>query len=167
MAFAAAPSALADSKIRIDTVPATYEPPLSMYAQPLSLGGYHFEANALSMYAQPLSLGGYHFEANEETGRARVVVEYDYHIINPGEYDPGPEPTIAQIPGLTWDAATRSVVYQANGRRTACAVAYQGRHLKLKNTGACTVTTTEGEHTTDDGWSLHHFKAIDVWFEAH
>jgi hypothetical protein len=148
MALAVAVPALADSKIRIDTVPATYEPPLSMYAQPLSLGGYHFEAN-------------------EETGRARVVVDYSYDVINPGEYDPGPEPTIAQIPGLTWDASTRSVVYEANGRRTVCAVAYQGRHLKLKNTGACTITTTEGEHTTDDGWSLHHFKAIDVWFEAH
>ena len=121
----------------------------------------------LSMCARPLSIAGYHFEANPETGRARVVVDYSYRIVNPGEYDPGPEPTVAQIPGLTWNPATHTVVYEANGHETVCAVAESGTHLKLKNTGGCTVTATTGERTTDDGWNLHHFKVIDTWLEVH
>jgi hypothetical protein len=146
MAMAALP-ALADSRIKVGTVPALYEP----------LG---------SMYSQPVSLAGYHFEANPETGLARVVVNYSFPVVNPRVYDPGPEPTMAQIPGLTWNAATRSVVYEANGHETVCAVAQPGKSLKLENTGACTVTATEGEQTTSDGWNLHHFKAIDTWLEV-
>jgi len=139
--------ATADSRIKIDSVPAQYQP-------------------AYSMSIQPVSLGSYRFEADEQTGRVRVVVEYAYQIVNPGRYDPGPQPSMAQIPGLTWNAATRSAVYEANGKQTVCAVAEPGKHLKLKNTGACTVTATENEHTTDDGWSLHHPKTIDTWFQV-
>jgi len=144
--------ALADAKIRIDTVPATYMP-------------------VEAMYGQPVWMAGYHFEANEETGRARVVVDYTYRDqtmvdqnVNPAATDPGPAPTIAQIPGLTWNAATRSVVYSADGRQTVCAVAENGMHLK--STGSCVITTSEGPHTRDDGWRLHHFNAIDTYFEV-
>jgi hypothetical protein len=119
-------------------------------------------------------MAGYHFEANEETGRARVVVDYTYRDqvavdqnVNPPATDPGPAPTVAQIPGLTWNAATRSIVYDADGRQTVCAVAQGEGRLRMKNTGACVVTTTEGQHTSDDGWRLHHFKAIDTWIEVH
>ena len=126
-------------------MPATYEP----------LG---------SMYSQPVSMSGYHFEANPESGHARVVVDYSYPVLNPRYYDPGPEPSVAQIPGLTWDSASRSVVYDGNGRHTVCAVAGSGN--ALKNTGACTVTATQGEETTSDGWNLHHVQAIQTWLEV-
>ena len=112
-------------------------------------------------------MAGYHFEVNEETGRALVIVDYTYRRDNQNEFDPGPATTVAQIPGLIWNPATRSVVYEANGQQTVCAVAQPGKHLKLKNTGSCTVTATEGEHTKDDGRDPHHFKAIDTWFEVH
>ncbi|MGA2186789.1 MAG: hypothetical protein ABSH47_27585 [Bryobacteraceae bacterium] len=147
--------ALADSRIRIDTVPATYLP-------------------VEGMYGQPVSMAGYRFEVNEETGRARVVVDYTYRDqimvdqnANPSAVDPGPNSTTVQIQGLTWNPTTRSVVYEAGGKQTVCAVAQSEKHLKLKNTGSCAVTTTEGEHTTDDGWSLHQSKAIDTWLEVH
>jgi len=144
-AVALALPAWADSKLRIDSVPATYEP-------------------LESMYSQPVSVAGYHFEANRETGLARVVVDYSYPILNPRYFDPGPEPSVAQIPGLTWDAASHAVVYGANGRRTVCAVAGAGN--ALQNTGACTVTAAQGEATTSDGWNLHHFQAIRTWLEV-
>jgi hypothetical protein len=137
--------AYANSTIRIGTMPALYEPPESEYSQPVSMSGFHFEAN-------------------EETGRVRVVVDYDAPILNPRVYDPGPGTTEAEIPGLTWNAATRSVVYAVNGRETVCAAAQSGKKLKLQNTGACTVTATEGDHVNDNG---DHIKVIETWFEAH
>jgi hypothetical protein len=111
MAIPLAVPALAETRIRIDSGPALYEP---------------FE----SMFAQPLLMSGYHFEANPETGRASVVIEYAYELIQQ-EYDGGPAPTVAQVPGLIWNSGTRSVVYEANEQQTACAIALSGRHLKL------------------------------------
>lgn len=140
--------AFADSSVKIGSMPALYEPPESMYSQPVSMAGFHFEAN-------------------ERTGRVRVVVDYTSPVLNPHVYDPGPGTTEAEIPGLTWNAATRSVVYSANGRRAVCAVARPGKKLKLNNTGACTVTATEGEQAYNNGGSLHDVKMIDTWFEAH
>jgi hypothetical protein len=42
-----------------------------------------------------------------------------------------------------------------------------GHHLKVKNTGACTVTTAVAEHAEDTGWDIHRFRAIDAYFEVH
>ncbi|MGD0617477.1 MAG: hypothetical protein ABSB67_07440 [Bryobacteraceae bacterium] len=138
MAMTLAVPAVAETKIRIDSVPALYEP---------------FD----SMFAQPLSMSGYRFAANPENGRASVVIEYAYELIQQ-EYDGGPAPTVAEVPGLIWNSATRSVVYEANGQQTVCAVAQPGAHLKLKNTGSCTVTAASAEGPRSI--------ALDTWLEV-
>ena len=138
------PSTKADLRIRIGSRPAQYLP-------------------TRSMYLKPLSLEAYHFEASPETGRARIVIDYDYPLLDVDRSDAGPAPTEAELPGLTWNPVTRSVVYEADGKRTVCAIARLGRRLKLSNTGACTVTATEGEQTADGGWNIYAYKTIDTW----
>ncbi len=119
-------------------------------------------------------MSSYHFEVNEETGRARLVVEYTYPdqmIYEQNDDARGPRPTVAQLPGLVYDAAAHAVVYESNGTRDVCATVdvhdgLFGRHIKIKNTGACRVSAVVANHAEDDGWSLHHFRAIDTYFEA-
>jgi hypothetical protein len=109
----------------------------------------------------------YHFEVNQQTGVAHVVVEFTSPVLNPHVYDPGPGSAEAEIPGLTWNATTRAVVYLANGQQTVCAVAQPGKKSKLKNTGACIVTATERDHTTNSDGGVRQIKVIDTWLEVH
>jgi hypothetical protein len=147
----------ANSRIRIDTVPSEYTPENS------------------PTNTEPVSMSGYHFEVNEETQRARLVVEYTYPdemIYGPNDDTLGPQSTVVQLPGLTYDAAARAVVYDSNGTRNICATVSEhhgllGHHLKVKNTGACTVSTVVANHAVDDGWSIHRFRAIDTYLEVH
>ena len=149
-------SASANSVVKIDTVAAEYEPINSPTNR------------------EPVSLSSFHFEINEETGRARVVADYTYPdllIYGPNDPTRGPQSTIAQIPGLSYDGATHQIVYDANGARTVCATVEQrrglfGQRTKIKNTGACFVTARVSEHAEDDGWNIHRFRAIDTYFEV-
>jgi hypothetical protein len=144
------------SRIRIDTVPSEYTPENS------------------PTNTEPVSMSSYHFEVNEETRRARLVVEYTYPdqlIYGQNDDTRGPQSTVVQLPGLTYDAAAHAVVYDWNGTRDVCAtVAVHdglfGRHLKVKNTGACTVSTVVANHAEDDGWSIRRFRAIDTYLEV-
>ncbi|MGO9275815.1 MAG: hypothetical protein ACLQOO_37165 [Terriglobia bacterium] len=143
-----------DARIKIATVPAEYRP------------------NTGSERMQPVKMDSFHFEVNQETGRARVVVEYTYpHAVGyRSDGDPGPQPTMAQLPGLTYDPAANAVVFDGGGKRTVCALVpkTKGRQtLRAKSTGSCVVTASVGEHTQDDGFSLHHSRALDVYFEVH
>ena len=123
---------------------------------------------------EPVSLQEFHFEVNTETKRARVFVGYTYpdEVINDRDDDNGgPAPTVKQIPGLNYDAAAHEVVYEANGKRTVCADVQThkglfGQHLKIRNTGACTVTAEDAKHAEDDGWAIQRFRAIDTYFEV-
>jgi len=123
---------------------------------------------------EPVSLHDYHFEVNPETQRARVVVEYTYpdELMYEREDDGGgPKPTIAQLPGLKYDVADQEVIYVANGATSVCAKVedhkgFFGRHLRVKSTGACTVTAEDAKHAQDDGWAIQRFKAIDTYFEV-
>ena len=143
------------TRIKIDTVPDEYMP------------------TNVTM-REPVSLQEFHFEVNTETKRARVVVGYAYpdELINDRDDDNGgPAPTVKQIPGLDYDAAVHQVVYEANGKRTVCADVVEhkglfGQRLKIKNTGACTVTAEDVKHAEDDGWAIQHFRAIDTYFEV-
>ena len=147
----------ANSRIKIDTVPSEYAP-------------INSPANR-----EPVSMSSYHFEVNEETGRARVVVDYTYPdqmIYGPNDDAGGPRPTIVQLPGLTYDATAHAVVYDSKGTNAVCATVNEkpglfGHHLKVKNTGACTVTTVVADHAEDTGWDIHRFRAIDTYFEVH
>jgi len=155
-ALALAVPVFASSRIKIDTVPSDYTPIDS-------------PANR-----EPVSMSSYHFEVNEETGRARLVVEYTYPdqmIYGENDDAGGPRSTVVQLPGLTYDATAHAVVYESDGARDVCATVEVhdglfGRHIKVKNTGACTVSAIVANHAVDDGWSIHHFRAIDTYLEV-
>jgi hypothetical protein len=142
-----------NTRIKIDTVPSEYIPVNSPTNR------------------EPVLLSSFHFEVNQETGRARLVVEYTYpdQLIY-GADDPtrGPASTIVQLPKLTYDSGAHTVTYDSNGRKVACATVSEkrgffGRHLDVKNTGSCTVSTELAQHAEDDGWGIHRFRAIDTY----
>jgi hypothetical protein len=154
--FTVAFPVFAATRIKLDTVPSEYTPENS------------------PTNTEPVSMSSYHFEVNEETDRARIVVDYTYPdqlIYGPDDDIRGPYSSIVQIPGLTYDAAAHAVVYQWNGVRNVCAAVEVhdglfGRHLKIKNTGACIVSAVVANHAEDDGWSIHHFRALDTYLEV-
>jgi hypothetical protein len=154
LTMAVAAPAPDDARIKIATVPAEYRP--------------HTGAERIL----PVSMREFYFEVNKETGRARVVVEYaiPHQVDYQSQGDLGVPSTFAQLPGLTYDPAAHAVVYDGGGKRTVCAVVQKtkGRQtLRAKSTGSCVVTASVGEHTQDDGFSLHRSRALDVYFEVH
>jgi len=146
-----------NSQIKIDTIPSEYAP-----------------INCPTNW-EPVSLSSYHFEVEPETGRARVVVEYTYPdqmTFGPDDDAGGPPSTIVQLSGLRYDAGAHAVVFDSNGARSVCATVNEqstlfGHHLKVKNTGTCTVSTVVAEHAENSGWDIHRFRAIDTYFEVH
>ena len=156
VALAAAIPVSANSRVKIDTVPSEYAPIESPTNR------------------EPVSLSSFHFEVNQETGRARVVAIYTYPdqmTYGPDDDAGGPRSTIVQLPGLTYDAAAHAVVYDSNGTKSVCATVNEqsglfGHHLKVKNTGACTVTTNVASHAEDTGWDIRRYRAIDTYFEV-
>jgi hypothetical protein len=146
----------ANSKVKIDTVPSEYAPIESPTNR------------------EPVSLSSFHFEVNQETGRARVVAIYTYPdqmTFGPDDDAGGPRSTTVQLPGLTYDAAAHAVIYDSNGTKSVCATVNEqsglfGHHLKVKNTGACTVTTNVASHAEDTGWAIRRYRAIDTYFEV-
>jgi hypothetical protein len=145
----------ANSRIKIDTVPSVYAPINSPTNR------------------EPVSLSSFHFEVEPETGRARVVVEYTYPdqmTYGPDDDAGGPASTVVQLPGLRYDSGVHAVVYDSNGAKTVCATVDDrsglfGHHSKAKNTGACTVSVVAADHTEDNGWNLHRFRALDTYLE--
>jgi len=149
------PLACAGTKVKIATVPEEFTP------------------NGAPGLPEPVSMSSYYFEVNLETGRARVVVDYTYRNQAAYESDDahGPNPTYAQLSGLTYDASTHAVVYRQNGESTVCATVQQSRglfgpRLKVTSTGKCFVTAETNKHAEDNGWSIRHFRAIDTYFET-
>jgi len=148
--------ASANARTALDSVPAEYTPIDN------------------TVLREPVSMSSYRFEINEETGRARVVVEYTYPdqlIYGPNDDTRGPRSSFVQIPGLTYDAAAGAIVYTSNGARNVCATVeihggVFGRHIKVRNTGACTVRAVAGDHSEDDGWSIHHYCSLDTYLEV-
>jgi hypothetical protein len=157
LAMSSAVPVSANSRIKIDTVPSEYAPINSPTNR------------------EPVSLSSYHFEVEPETGRARLVVEYTYPdqmIYGPNDDAGGPASTIVQLPGLRYDAGARAVVYDSNGTKSICATVDErsglfGHHLKVKNTGACTVSAMAADHIEDTGWKLRRFRALDTYLEIH
>jgi len=149
-------SAAANSRIKIDTVPSEYTP-----------------MNSPTNH-EPVSLSSFHFEVNQKTGRARLVIDYTYPdepIYAPNDDAHGPLPTIVQLPQLTYDQGSHTVVYDSTGRRVVCATVREktglfGRHFVVKNTGACTVSTELAEHAEDDGWSIHRFRVLETYLNV-
>jgi len=154
---AVAANALSDIKVQIDTVPARYSSPIQQTA-----------------VSEPVSVEDFRFEINRETLRTRIVVDYQYV----GEVyfgaDDGwinPRPTKVQLPGLRYDPQAHQIVYEKDGERTVCALVQDregifGQHYRVRNTGSCGVISQDTRHTDDDGWALHHYMALDVYFEV-
>src|ERR1700728_98618 len=123
---------------------------------------------------EPVSVSSYHFEVEPETGRARVVVEYTYpdQMIYGGD-DPlrGPQSSFSQIPGLKYDAAAHAVIFKGDGTKAVCANVTEhqslfGQHLKVTNTGECSVTAVPNIHTVDTGWNLIRVRSLDTFLEV-
>jgi hypothetical protein len=152
MLLALAAQSLAATKIKVDSVPAKYQP---------SCG---------AETAEPVSMAGFHFEVNRETNRARVVVDYTYPDapVCAAEGRLGPQPTHVQLPGLTYNREEHEVVYSAEGKDTVCAVLHRRSFFgpSVRNTGSCVVKATVTAHAEDDGWSIHRFHTIDTYFEV-
>ncbi len=154
-AATAVASARPPVRIKIGSVPTRYSP-----------------TNAT--VSERVTMEGFHFEVNPETVRARVVVEYTYpdQIVYQKDDDKrGPQPTIAQIPGLKYIPADHTVVYDQAGARTVCAHVLETggvlhRGMQIQNTGACTVTVERTKHAEDDGWSIQRSHALDAYFEV-
>jgi hypothetical protein len=157
LALACVTPVSANSQIKIDTIPSEYAPINSPTNR------------------EPVSMSSYHFEVNQETGRARVVVEYTYPdqmTYGPEDDAGGPPSTVVQLPGLRYDSGAHAVVFDSNGVRSVCAIVNErstlfGHQLKVKNTGTCTVATVVAAHTKDTGWDIHRLRAIDIYFEVH
>src|SRR5262249_12267781 len=101
---------------------------------------------------EPVSMQSYSFEVNKETKRARVVVEYTYpdEIAFGADGGLGPEPSLVQVPGLSYDAEASEVVFNDQGKKTVCATVHPTRHLFGKGvsvtpTGSCIVTSALAE----------------------
>lgn len=148
--------AAANFSIPIDRVPSQYTP----------ING--------PQLAEPVSLSSFHFEVNPETGRARIVVDYTYPdamTYVPNDPTGGPQPSVVQIPGLTYDVANHEIVFESNGAKTVCATVDKrkglfGRREKITNTGACNVKARVENHAEDDGWSIHRFCSLDTYFNV-
>jgi hypothetical protein len=131
-----------------------------------------YRPTAGSQYPEPVSMQSYDFEVQPETGRARVVIWYTYP--NQPTYGldggPGPEPTKAQIPGLRYDQATQSVVYEQDGKRTVCAQVREEqtlfwKTLRAEPTGACFVQAEHSVNKVDTGWNILNIPSLDTFFE--
>lgn len=157
LALASVTPISANSQIKLDSIPSEYAPINSPTNR------------------EPVSMSSYHFEVGEETGRARVVVEYTYpdqmtHGL--GDDAGGPPSTVVQLHGLRYNSGADAVVFDSNRVRSVCATANErptilGHQLKVKNTGTGTVATVVAEHTEDTGWDTHRFRAIDIYFGVH
>jgi len=122
---------------------------------------------------EPVSMQSYSFEVQPQTGRARIVIDYTY----PDQPNfgmgggAGPQPTMAQLPGLKYDASAKAVVYETGGGRTVCATvrdhkSFFRRELAVTPTGACDVISRLVEHNEDNGWSISKIATVDTFFEV-
>ena len=107
---------------------------------------------------EPVSMDSFSFEVNKETGHARVVVEYTYQdqSVFGSEGGAGPEPTFAQLPGLSYDLSVHAIIYDDEGRTTICATVRERKvifwkKLVVKPTGSCIVTADLADHSENDG----------------
>lgn len=155
MAAAIAPPAWAETGMKIASVAPEYRP------------------TAGPEMPEPVSIQRYSFEVEPATGRARIVIDYTYPDQAAFGLDggAGPEPTMAQMPGLKYDAAAKAVVYDTSGRRTVCAMVRDRKvlfrkSLAVKPTGACAVTSRLVEHLTDNGWSISRIPTVDTFIEV-
>jgi len=135
--------------------------------------GPQYTPKAGSQLPEPVSMRGYFFEVEKETGRARVVIDYTYPNQAAYGFDggAGPQPTMAQIPGLRYDPASKAVLYDAAGRSVVCATVRDQKVLfwsrsSIVPTGACKINSQPMDQVADTGWNIRRFRTIDTFFEV-
>ena len=143
--------AWSDAKVKIATVSAEYKPPLSFYSDPVWVAAHHFEVDPT-------------------TERTKIIVEYEFPFQTLETWNNGAlgaDNTETEVPGLTWDAASRAVVYESGGKETVCAeVPPRSHKMKLRNTRSCRVTGTVRDRTSADDQGIQSSKVLDVWLET-
>jgi outer membrane protein len=156
MVTAAPTSPAPRSRIKIGAVPNQYMP------------------GNMSMF-QPVSMKDFHFDIQPQTLQVRVVVDYTYpdeNMLGQNDSQGGPPPIAVQVPGLKYDAAEHAIIYEANGAHIVCAQTEErrnvfGKHITVKNTGACDVTAEDAAHVGDDGWRIRRAQTLNTYFEVH
>ncbi len=112
------------------------------------------------------------FEVNQESGRAGIRLVYaNPHTLTGQTEDPGPAPKIVTLPGLTYDAAARAVMYFDGKTHTVCAKEAGRRILfwrtpEMMATGVCTVSSYPADHARDNGWGTDRSRTLDLYFEV-
>jgi hypothetical protein len=123
--------------------------------------------------ADKYALQDFSFEVSPETGNAAVRLEYAY----PGSWlqgddsDRGPTPRIAMLTGLIYDAAAHAIVFNNGSTRITCATEVDHmvllwKTMRMKPTGACTVSAHVTHHSLSDGWGTTRFNTLDAYFEV-
>jgi len=145
--------------------PLTVEPNAGI---PIAAVPAAFAASRGSGLPETVSLSGFYFEVNKETGRARIVIDYVYGGQQAVESEDRhrPDPSYVQPPGLTYDPATRTIVYTHDGKRTICATVSGGRRAKVKNSGNCFVTAAYADHVKDNGWAIGKNRVLETYLET-
>jgi hypothetical protein len=115
-----------------------------------------------------VSLSSFYFEVNQQTGRARVVIDYAYDGQQSSEDGArGPAPSYVQDKNLIYDAKAHTIVYWHDGNATICATVFGKRRMKAKTTGRCFVRAIYAEHVHDNGWALVKSQTLEaIWRRA-
>lgn len=124
---------------------------VSVLSIPLMLLAAHQPPSGppIDAVAAKYSLIGHSFEIGSD-GAVGVRLEYTY----PGTYmtgddsDRGPGAKTVDVPGLSYDARTRSVVYRTGEASAVCATLHGASHLKP--TGQCRIEARVIRPNRDD-----------------
>lgn len=111
--------------------------------------------------ASKYRLWGSSFELGSDN-TARVRLDYIYPTYTDGsDSDRGPGARVVEVPGLTYDATSRSVVYTAGESRATCAEVH-GAH-RLRATGQCRI---EAHVVHPDRGDSHGRDMLDVFLHV-
>ncbi len=133
--------------------------------------GLEYKPTAGPQIPEPVFMRGFAFEIERETGQARVVIDYTYPSQPAYGFDggAGPAPTMAQIPGLRYDAGSRSILYEDSGRSVVCATVTDRKvffwnRTAIVLTGACRVSSEPIYRPA--AWNVPQSRTLDTFFEV-
>lgn len=103
------------------------------------------------------------FEVNKELGRAWVNVSLAEYWGDSTHYDD----RRVKIEGLSYDAATKSIVLERNGEKIVCGVIYNRRWVidiggSIRETKRCTFTVKKFKVTEDNGFETYKVPMLQV-----
>jgi hypothetical protein len=148
-------------------------PVISCLATQIATGAANNAAIRIDSVADKYKVQSTSFEVNAETKRAGIRLEYVYPPELVGQVDSYwvPPPRTVVVPNLTYDAASRAVIYNDGVKTTTCAVAAGQRVLLwkvaiMKPTGDCIVSSRLTTHERDNGWSIEPLRTMDTYLRV-